>query len=119
MLRHRTRAFPLDGIAAAVLFLSPICANAQTVSSSGSVSAPASAQAAAPAEDTLEEVLVTAEKKTSTAQTTPIAMSVYNNQELSDAGVVNMETLAYRDPNLNFTSQGGLPILTLLERDWC
>ena len=75
----------------------------------------AATDTAAPAADgdTLQEVVVTAEKRVSTAETTPIAMTVYSGQELSNAGVVNIETLAYRDPNLNFTSQGGLPILTL------
>jgi iron complex outermembrane receptor protein len=61
----------------------------------------------------LEEVVVTAEKRQGTAQTTPIAMSVYSGEQLRESGVVNVETLAYRDPTLNFTSEGGLPILTL------
>jgi iron complex outermembrane receptor protein len=73
----------------------------------------AAAQPTSPNEDVLQQIVVTAEKKESTAQTTPISMTVYSNQALSDAGVVNMETLAYHDPELNFTSEGGLPILTL------
>jgi iron complex outermembrane receptor protein len=59
--------------------------------------------AAAQVAGELLEVLVTAQRTESKAQDTPIAMSVYSQEELSDAGIKNIGDLAKSDPSLRIT----------------
>jgi iron complex outermembrane receptor protein len=62
---------------------------------------------AAEASDTLEEVVVTAEKHEESAQKTAISMNVYNGEQLLSAGVTDVQTLTRVDPSINFTSSTG------------
>ena len=61
----------------------------------------------------LQEIVVTAEKRESTAQKTPISMEVYSAAEVAEKGIVNLESLASTDTSLNFNAGGGEPYLTL------
>jgi len=76
-------------------------------------SAPESASAAPVTE--LQEVVVTAQKRAESAQTTPIAITVYDSQALAQKGIVNIESLATSDTSLDFTwgAGGAEPYLTM------
>jgi len=52
-------------------------------------------------------VVVTANRVRSNAQTTAVALNVYNGAALSDAGVSNVQALQTIDPSINVTSQSG------------
>lgn len=64
-----------------------------------------SASAAVPQQ--LQEVVVTAEKRAASEQTTPIAMTVYSGAQLRQNGIVNISTLATQDTSLNFSWANG------------
>ena len=65
-------------------------------------------QAAAPAkDDSITEVTITATKRTTTAQKTPVAITVYTADALQAAGVHDMAALATIDPSLNITKSTG------------
>ena len=67
-------------------------------------------QAAAPVaakDDSITEVTVTATKRTTTAQKTPVAITVYTADALQAAGVHDMAALATIDPSLNITKSTG------------
>ena len=51
--------------------------------------------------DVLEEVVVTAEKRTSTVQDTPISIAAFSGQDLANAGVFSTEALSGLAPGLN------------------
>lgn len=55
---------------------------------------------------TLEEVIVTAQRREQSVQDTPIAISAFSGDQLATAGVVNMDTLQDLVPNMNVTSEG-------------
>lgn len=71
--------------------------------------------AASPAASQLQEVIVTAEKRAQSAQTTPIAMTVYNSATLRKEGIFNMASLATHDTSVNFSwaAGGAEPFLTI------
>lgn len=78
--------------------------------------APARAEetAAQPEADALQEVVVTAEKRESTASKTPIAMDVLSATQINELGVHDLGTLSQVDPSLQFGSTGtGAVLLTL------
>lgn len=52
-------------------------------------------------------VVVTANRVRSNAQTTAVALSVFNGAALADAGVSNVQALQSIDPSINVTSQNG------------
>src|SRR5580692_7763100 len=54
----------------------------------------ASAPIAAPGDEALEEVIVTAERQPEQEQKTPISVTVYNASDLAREGVVDMQSLA-------------------------
>jgi iron complex outermembrane recepter protein len=56
--------------------------------------------------DSLEEVVVTAEKRPSTDSKTAIAMDVFTGAQLQAHGVHDMATLSQFDPTINFGSTG-------------
>ncbi|MYM34525.1 TonB-dependent receptor [Duganella sp. FT94W] len=62
------------------------------------------AKAAVPEENT---VVVTANRVRSNAQTTAVALSVFNGTALADAGVGNVQALQTIDPSINVTSAAG------------
>lgn len=64
--------------------------------------APASAEQTAQ----LEEVVVTAERRTTNLQTTSIAASVFTGEQLEDKGVTNIETLQFSMPSVTVQNSG-------------
>lgn len=74
-------------------------------------SSQASAEAAADAgsdksSPTLTEVVVTAQKRASTVQSTPISISAVGAAELKDRGIVNFTALAQSTPGVSLKSEG-------------
>ena len=61
----------------------------------------------------LEEVVVTAEKRTSTEQKTPIAMSVFSADVLAQNGVSSIQDLAAIAPSVNFADNFATAIVTI------
>ncbi|HTV96537.1 MAG TPA: TonB-dependent receptor [Steroidobacteraceae bacterium] len=65
------------------------------------------ADAAAPAEGTaLEEVVVTARKRTENLQDVPISMSVFSSKDLQDRDISQFEDYATITPSISFVSAG-------------
>src|SRR5437879_10689932 len=73
----------------------------QGAAQSGSGTAPAGAPA-----QTLEEVVVTAEKRESTVQKTPISVTAIEGTALQAQGVTDMLTLAQQVPGVSFKTSG-------------
>jgi len=73
----------------------------QGAAQSGSGTAPAGAPA-----QTLEEVVVTAEKRESTVQKTPISVTAIEGTALQAQGVADMLTLAQQVPGISFKTSG-------------
>ncbi len=69
----------------------------------GVVSAPVLAE-----EYTIEEVLVTARKRTESAQDVPAAVSAFGAEELQDRGIDNIVEVARLTPNLTINETNGL-----------
>jgi iron complex outermembrane receptor protein len=63
--------------------------------------------------DTLGEIVVTAEKRETSAQTTPISLAVYSAQDLTDRGVFSIASLVGADSSLTLTYSTGMPIIAL------
>ena len=70
-------------------------AHAQTAPSTGDAQA-----------STLDEVVVTAERRTSNLQTTAVAASVLSGEELANKGVSNIETLQFSVPSVTVQNSG-------------
>ena len=67
-------------------------------------------QAAAQAEikgDQLEEVIVTATKRESTVETTPISITAITGQELQDRGITDLESVVQTVPGVSMRTSGG------------
>jgi iron complex outermembrane receptor protein len=71
------------------------------------------AEAAAPAEGGLAEVVVTAEKRVESEQKTPISMNVISAAEIAQKGITDFATLATNDTSVNFSSNGSEGYLTV------
>src|ERR1700722_441374 len=56
--------------------------------------------------DSLEEIVVTATKRESTVQTTPIAISALSEAELQNRGITTVEGLVAEVPGLAMRSNG-------------
>jgi iron complex outermembrane recepter protein len=56
--------------------------------------------------DQLQEVVVTAERRSETAQTTPISITAITGQDISSRGVTDLDTLAQAVPGLAIKSSG-------------
>ncbi len=56
----------------------------------------------------LEEVVVTARKRSESLQDVPMAVSAFNSAQLQDAQVTGMEDLQRMTPNITLTETGGL-----------
>jgi iron complex outermembrane receptor protein len=69
--------------------------------------AAADGQKAAAAKSDPNVVVVTANRIRSNAQTTAVALNVYNGAALADAGVSNVQALQAIDPSVNVTSSNG------------
>ena len=67
-----------------------------------------------PAVASLEEVVVTAEKRETTESKTPIAMDVLSAKQIQEQGVHDLGTLSQVDPSLQFATTGiGAVFLTM------
>ncbi len=71
-------------------------------------------QVAAPADSSgLEEVIVTAEKRESSEQKTPIAMSVFSRDTLASNGVGDLQDLTALAPSVSFSKSNANSIVTI------
>jgi iron complex outermembrane receptor protein len=61
----------------------------------------------------LEEVTVTANKKISTVQQTPIALSAYSGDELNERGIANLSDLTAISSDFNISQNTGKTIVTI------
>jgi iron complex outermembrane receptor protein len=68
--------------------------------------APAAATSAAPSGKELEEVVITAEKRESTVQETPISMSALSAAQLQNQNIANLEDLAGAVPGVSMRTAG-------------
>jgi iron complex outermembrane receptor protein len=55
----------------------------------------------------IEEVVVTAQRQQSNAQTTPIAMTVYSAAAIQSQGIHDIASLSHVDPSVQFTPSNG------------
>jgi len=104
MMTITGRAAFLGGIAAAALWASS--ATAQQANSSDTDASSASGSQ-------LGDIIVTAEKHPSTAQTTPIALNVYDAQTLKNNNVGNVAELSNFSPSINIGQSAGASIITI------
>ncbi len=66
----------------------------------------AGASDAAPEHDQLEEIVVTAEKRTSTVQATPFSVTALTGSQLTSEGVTGLASLAGDTPGISIRSSG-------------
>lgn len=66
--------------------------------------------AASAADSTIEEVVVTAEKRVSTVQETPIAITAYDEAALDRRGIETVEDLQFSAPNLVISHNSQSPV---------
>ena len=60
----------------------------------------------------LEEIIVTAQKRSENLQDVPISVVAINAQQVQDAGITNIRNLAILTPGLTVTSEGNEAITT-------
>src|SRR5581483_7218552 len=72
----------------------------------GSFACAAAGSAEAPASGALEEVLVTAEKRESTVQKTPISITALSGAELQSQGISDLVSVAQQVPGVSFKTSG-------------
>ena len=70
------------------------------------MAADASTAPAASTAPVLEEIIVTAEKRSQNLQDVPISVVAINAQQVQDAGITNIRNLAILTPGLTVTSEG-------------
>ena len=80
--------------------------------SGGMAGAQALAADAATNAPALEEIIVTAEKRSENLQDVPISVIAINSQQIQDAGITNIRNLAILTPGLTVTSEGNEAITT-------
>jgi len=61
----------------------------------------------------IEEVIVTSQKRRQSAQKTPISLSVWQGKELQTLGITNLEQLSAVAPDVNFQQNEGQAIITI------
>ena len=79
---------------------------AATFICSAAVQAQNAATQGPPAANELQEVVVTAQKRTESAQTTPISMGIFSAADLVKDGITDVQTLSMHDTSLNFSNGG-------------
>jgi iron complex outermembrane receptor protein len=72
--------------------------------------APASPPAAAPSTPGLEEIVVTAQKRSEKLQDVPIAISAFTSQSLATQRISSSQDLSLMSPALNYNSQAGYAV---------
>ena len=68
--------------------------------------APAETAAGAAPDDALQEIVVTAEKRESTVQKTPISITAISGAELQAQGISDMLSVAQQVPGISFKTSG-------------
>src|SRR5882672_5713066 len=68
--------------------------------------APAAAAGASATESTLEEIIVTARKRTENLQDVPISIDVFTSKDLQNLGISQFEDYATKTPSISFVSAG-------------
>lgn len=68
------------------------------------------AESATDRSDVIEEIVVTAEKRASTVQDTPIAITAYDTEALNDRGIDELEDLQFSAPNLVISPNSQSPV---------
>lgn len=97
--RHAVRGFLANGTAIAAML------------AGGAVLAAADASVAVGTD--LEEVIVTANKKISTVQQTPIAVSAHSGEELNERGITSLNDLTAISSDFNISQNTGKTIVTI------
>lgn len=87
--------YSLAGLLVAATFMTPLAAHAQSTSDTST-----------PAVNSLEEVIVTAQRREEKLKDVPIAITAVTSNQLEEAGVSNSMALTTITPGLNFVSQG-------------
>jgi iron complex outermembrane receptor protein len=77
---------------------------ALTVAAFASLAAPALAQDAPPAADTVDSIIVTAQKREQNLQDVPIVITTLSGKQLQNSGVRDIKDLQILTPGLNVTS---------------
>ncbi len=96
----KTHTWPLNLACAAAMLAAPMALQAQ---------APAPAPGAKDTSATLDEIIVTAERRPETLRNTPVAVTVVNAQQLADQHVYNIAQLAQTAPSLEMIQAFGGP----------
>lgn len=78
-----------------------------------SISLPAFAQEAASTEGGLSEIVVTAEKRPSTEQKTPLSLTVLSAETLQRNSVGNVDDISRIAPSVSITNSGAAPIIAV------
>lgn len=108
-MAYRITAAFLLGTSALTL---PVAAWA-SASAEGAASVTTADQGASPrsndgkSDDSIREIVVTANRSASSAQKTPIALNAYSGGDLAAKGVSNVLALATVDPSINVSTNGG------------
>ena len=105
-----SRSLLLASAASAALFALPAFAADAASATSSDTAAAASAEAEQPssvgtgADDSGEEIIVTARRRAETAQDVPLAISVIGGEHIDNTGAFNIGRLQQLTPTLQFTS---------------
>jgi iron complex outermembrane receptor protein len=103
--KHST-ANLLLGSATATAFGVSVLALISLPAHSADEQAPAQAATSPAASDDLGEIVVTAQRRSSSAQTTPIAITAISGNQLADKHIDGLATLETTAPNLTFNASG-------------
>ena len=92
----------------AVLAAAIVTSAMPTLAQSAAAADPATAPVAPTPDNGLQEIVVTAQRRTENAQKTSLALDVVSSRELSNAGVVTTATLNAAVPSLYVSKGGGV-----------
>ena len=89
--------------------------NVPTTAENPDPAAPASAAAPAakPADDTIQEVVVTAQRRAQNLQDVPISVTAFNSEAIRESGFTNSLSIGDQVPNLEIKTFGGVPNLAI------
>jgi len=84
-----------------------------------STARPASVSPSLDPDTSLQEIVVTAEKRSESALRTPIALSTYTGDILQEQQVISIASLQNLDPSVNFSKSafGGWPFVVIRWRE--
>lgn len=104
-VRAQSRTVEISSWALTVLLLTAasLTALADTDAAQGSTT---QGTTAAGASDQLGEVVVTAEKRNSTVQSTPISITAFSGEQLQAQGITNVEAIAGQTPGISLRTSG-------------